>query len=62
MDQQRRDYLVQRDLLVSIEALTDNAPRYVVVIGFGFGIEYWAVNDANYDYDAPRYDSRALSR
>ncbi len=60
MDQQRRDYLVEQDLLVTFEELATDPPRYVVVAGFGFGLEYWAVNDANYDYDAPRYDSKFI--
>jgi hypothetical protein len=60
MDQKRRDYLVKRDLLVSIDTLALCPPRYVVVTGFGYGVEYWAVADANYDYDAPRYDSKFI--
>lgn len=60
MDQQRRNYLLERDLLVSVSTLAKSPPRYVVETGFGYGIEYWAVADANYEYDAPRYDSKFI--
>jgi len=60
MDRLRRDFLVEQGLLISIDALTQCPPQYVVVTGFGHGTEYWAVSDANYDYDAPRYDSKFI--
>jgi len=60
MDRLRREFLLEQELLVSIDALTQCPPPYVVVTGFGHGVEYWAVSDANYDYDEPRYDSKFI--
>lgn len=60
MDSARLRFLISNNLLMSFEEAVVAQPRFVVVTGFGFGIEYWAVDDANYEYDEPRYASKYI--
>lgn len=60
MQSDRLDFLMSNDLLIDFAEAVAQPPKYIVTTGFGFGVEYWAVDDPSYEYDEPRYASKYI--